>query len=201
VDNTWSTTTMSPYDATVSSPDSVENRLTALERQVAHLREQNALIASDASAARTLAAGADRDVSEVRAELRAHTQVLNSLRETQLEQGQVLVEHGQLLAEQGQLLAEHGQLLAGQKQVLAEQKQVLAEHGQVLAEHGQVLAEQGQLLVGQKQVLTEHGQLLVGQKQVLTEQGQTMRAGFAGVNAGMEQIVALLDRITSPDAD
>ena len=192
---------MSPYDATVSSPDSVENRLTALERQVAHLREQNALIASDASAARTLAAGADRDVSEVRAELRAHTQVLNSLRETQLEQGQVLVEHGQLLAEQGQLLAEHGQLLAGQKQVLAEQKQVLAEHGQVLAEHGQVLAEQGQLLVGQKQVLTEHGQLLVGQKQVLTEQGQTMRAGFAGVNAGMEQIVALLDRITSPDAD
>ena len=124
MDNTWSTTTTSPYDATVSSPDSVENRLTALERQVAHLREQNALIASDASAARTLAAGADRDVSEVRAELRAHTQVLNSLRETQLEQGQVLA-----------------------------------------------------------------------------EQGQTMRAGFAGVNAGMEQIVALLDRITGPDAD
>ena len=115
---------MAPYDATVSSPDSVENRLTALERQVAHLREQNAFIASDASAARTLAAGADRDVSEVRAELRAHTQVLNSLRETQLEQGQVLA-----------------------------------------------------------------------------EQGQTMRAGFAGVNAGMEQIVALLDRITGPDAD
>ncbi len=179
MDNTWSTTTMSPYDATVSSPDSVENRLTALERQVAHLREQNALIASDASAARTLAAGADRDVSEVRAELRAHTQVLNSLRETQLEQGQVLAEHGQVLAEHGQ---------------------VLAEHGQVLAEHGQLLAEHGQLLVGQKQVLAEHGQLLVGQKQMLTDQGQTMRAGFAGVNAGMEQIVALLDRITGPDA-
>ena len=150
---------MSPYDATVSSPDSVENRLTALERQVAHLREQNALIASDTSAARTLAAGADRDVSEVRAELRAHTQVLNSLRETQLEQGQVLAEHGQLLVGQKQVLAEHGQLLVGQ--------------GQVLAEHGQVL----------------------------TDQGQTMRAGFAGVNAGMEQIVALLDRITGPDAD
>lgn len=109
MDNTWSTTTMSPYDATVS-------------------------------------------VSEVRAELRARAEVLNSLRETQLEQGQVL-----------------------------------AEHGQVLAEHGQVLA-------GQKQALTEHGQLL-------TDQGQTMRAGFAGVNAGMEQIVALLDRSTGPDAD
>ena len=34
-----------------------------------------------------LATGADRDVSEVRAELRAHTQGLNALRETQLEQG------------------------------------------------------------------------------------------------------------------
>jgi hypothetical protein len=34
-----------------------------------------------------LAAGADRDVSEVRAELRAHTQGLNALRETELEQG------------------------------------------------------------------------------------------------------------------
>jgi hypothetical protein len=147
--------------------------LTALERQVAYLREQNALIASDASAARTLAAGADRDVSEVRAELRAHTQVLNSLRETQLEQGQVLAEHGH----------------------------VLAEHGQVLAEHGQLLVGQGQMLAGQKYVLAEHGQLLVGQGQMLTDQGQTMRAGFAGVNAGMEQIVALLDRITGPDAD
>ncbi len=36
---------------------------------------------------RVLAAGADRDVSEIRAELRAHTQGLNALRETQLEQG------------------------------------------------------------------------------------------------------------------
>ncbi|MBW3647694.1 MAG: hypothetical protein KY440_07960, partial [Actinobacteria bacterium] len=96
----------------MSSPDSVESRLTALERQVAQLREQQALTASDASAARTLAAGADRDVSEVRAELRAHTQVLNALRETQLEQGQVLAEHGQVLAEQGQVLAEQGQVLA-----------------------------------------------------------------------------------------
>jgi len=178
---------MSPYDATVSSPDSVENRLTALERQVAHLREQNAFIASDASAARTLAAGADRDVSEVRAELRAHTQVLNSLRETQLEHGQVLAEHGQVLAEQGQVLAEQGQ--------------VLAEHGQMLVEQGQMLVGQKQVLAEQGQVLAEHGQLLVGQKQVLTDQGQTMRAGFAGVNVGMEQIVALLDRITGPDAD
>jgi uncharacterized coiled-coil DUF342 family protein len=39
-----------------------------------------------------LAAGADRDVSEVRAELRAHIQVLNALRETQLEQAREMRE-------------------------------------------------------------------------------------------------------------
>ena len=49
-----------------------------LEREVARLREQVALTASDAAAARVLAAGADHDVAEVRAELRAHTQALNT---------------------------------------------------------------------------------------------------------------------------
>ncbi len=40
---------------------------------------------SDAVAARALAAGADHDVAEVRAELRAHTQALNALRDIQLD--------------------------------------------------------------------------------------------------------------------
>ncbi|MGH3814034.1 MAG: hypothetical protein ACRDUV_16545 [Pseudonocardiaceae bacterium] len=69
-------------------PDShadIETRVTILEREVVRLREQVALASSDADAARVLAAGADHDVSEVRAELRAHTQALNALRETQLE--------------------------------------------------------------------------------------------------------------------
>ncbi len=60
--------------------DDLEARLTSLEREVARLREQVALTSTDAAAARVLAAGADRDVSEVRAELRAHTQSLNALR-------------------------------------------------------------------------------------------------------------------------
>jgi hypothetical protein len=59
---------------------------------VVRLREQVALSAADAGSARVLAAGADHDVSEVRAELRAHTQALNALRETQLEQGQEMRE-------------------------------------------------------------------------------------------------------------
>jgi len=58
---------------------------------MAAIREQVALASADAAAARTLAAGADRDVSEVRAELRGHTRALNALRETQLEQGQAIV--------------------------------------------------------------------------------------------------------------
>ncbi|HET9258073.1 MAG TPA: hypothetical protein VFO16_23155 [Pseudonocardiaceae bacterium] len=59
--------------------------MAVLERQFLKLHEQVALAVSEASAARVLAAGADHDVSEVRAELRAHTQSLNALRETQLE--------------------------------------------------------------------------------------------------------------------
>ncbi len=70
-------------------PDSVDDlaaRVDLLEREVVRLREQVTLGSADAAGARVLAAGADRDVSEVRAELRAHTQALNALRETQLEQ-------------------------------------------------------------------------------------------------------------------
>jgi hypothetical protein len=37
-----------------------------------------------------LAGGADRDVSDVQTLLRAHTQTLNALRDTQVEQGQKL---------------------------------------------------------------------------------------------------------------
>jgi hypothetical protein len=76
----------------------IETRLTIVERDVAELREQLAVASSDAAAARTLAAGADHDVSEVRAELRAHTQAINALRETQLEQGREMRESFSTLA-------------------------------------------------------------------------------------------------------
>ena len=74
----------------MATPEDIEGRLSAVERGVAQLREQQGLTASDAAAARVLAAGADHDVSEVRAELRAHTRALSALRETQLEQGRRL---------------------------------------------------------------------------------------------------------------
>lgn len=67
------------------SDNDLESRVALLEHEMVRLREQVALTSSEAAAARVLAAGADHDVSEVRAELRAHTQALNALRETQLE--------------------------------------------------------------------------------------------------------------------
>jgi uncharacterized protein YfaQ (DUF2300 family) len=81
----------------VASPDDLESQLTAVEREVALLRERQVLAATDAAAARTLAAGTDHDVSEVRAELRAHTSSLTALRETQLEQGYRLGEQQQVM--------------------------------------------------------------------------------------------------------
>lgn len=69
------------------SPGDLEQRVSALEVEVAQLREQSVLTQTDAEAARVLASGADRDVSEVRAELRAHLGAINALRETQVEQG------------------------------------------------------------------------------------------------------------------
>ena len=77
---------------------------------IRQLRADLAVVAADAQAARTLAAGADRDVSEVRAELRAHTRVLNALRETQVEQGRAIAslrdEFGQLRGEFADLVVE-----------------------------------------------------------------------------------------------
>lgn len=90
----------------MANAEDLENRVALLEREVARLREQAALTNSDAGAARVLAAGADHDVAEVRAELRAHTKALNALRETQLEQGQTLQEHAQILQEHGQRMSE-----------------------------------------------------------------------------------------------
>ncbi|MGH3820538.1 MAG: hypothetical protein ACRDRE_22865, partial [Pseudonocardiaceae bacterium] len=81
-------------------------------------------------AARVLAAGADHDVSEVRAELRAHTKALNALRETQLEQGAAIT--------------------------------ILKQDVTIL-------------------------------KQDLISLDQKMSAGFAALNTGMAQIVALLN--------
>jgi hypothetical protein len=59
--------------------------LEELEQRVAAMEAELAVVRQEAAAARALAAGADRDVAEYRAELRGHTRMLGALRETQLE--------------------------------------------------------------------------------------------------------------------
>jgi chromosome segregation ATPase len=56
-----------------------------LEQRVAAVESEVKLVRREAAAARALAAGADRDVADYRAEMRAHTRGLNALRETQVE--------------------------------------------------------------------------------------------------------------------
>lgn len=77
----------------MSSIDDLEQRLAAVEREVIALREQ-------ATDAHTLAAHADRDVAEFRAELRAQTQLILALRETQVEH------HAEHKADTAQVAAE-----------------------------------------------------------------------------------------------
>lgn len=70
-------------DPTAPEPEDHEARITNLERSVARLQD-------DATTTRALASMADRDVSEWRETLRHHTQQLNVLRQTQVEQGALL---------------------------------------------------------------------------------------------------------------
>lgn len=74
----------------VADSSDLEARVAALEARLGEVEQQVSTAQTDASAARELAAGADRDVSEVRAELRAHTRALNALREPQVEQGHAM---------------------------------------------------------------------------------------------------------------
>jgi chromosome segregation ATPase len=101
-----------PFSA-VALPDDLEQRVSALERQMAELRERVALANGDADAARVLAAGADRDVGEVRAELRAHTRALSALRETQVEFQQAQLRFGaELQAQHAELQEQRVELVA-----------------------------------------------------------------------------------------
>jgi chromosome segregation ATPase len=63
----------------------LERRVRRLEDEVVQLKDGLSVSRADAAAARVLAGGVDRDMSEIRTEMRAHRQSLNALRETQVE--------------------------------------------------------------------------------------------------------------------
>jgi chromosome segregation ATPase len=108
----------------VSEQDELRERLEALEGQVARIGELEAEVArlrEDAATARALASMADRDVAEMRTTARGHTQVLNAIRETQIEQSRILESHGRVLETHGRTLEQIagvvGELVVGQHQL------------------------------------------------------------------------------------
>jgi hypothetical protein len=140
--------------------DDLELRVTSLEREVIRLREQVTLTSSDAAAARVLAAGADRDVSEVRAELRAHTQGLNALRETQLELRETQLEL--------------------RKTQLAQAQEVTGLRQDVLA--------QGQEVTGLRQDVLAQGQEVTGLRQDVGAGFAALNTGIAEVTTLLAKI-------------
>jgi hypothetical protein len=72
--------------------DDLEARVQRLEDEVVQLKDGLSVSRADAAAARVLAGGVDRDMSEIRVEMRAHRQALNALRETQVEFSEQLTE-------------------------------------------------------------------------------------------------------------
>jgi hypothetical protein len=62
----------------MAQPDDLEARLSALETEVRQLADRVRHSEQDAAAARVLAGGADRDVAEIRAEIRDFRQATTS---------------------------------------------------------------------------------------------------------------------------
>lgn len=104
----------------------IEERLAALEAELPQIRQE-------AAAARALAAGADRDVADYRAEMRSQTRMINALRETQVEQGQTLAGHTETLAGHTETLAEHGRVLteiqSGMTQIVGLLNELISRDG------------------------------------------------------------------------
>lgn len=76
----------------MAQPDDLEPRIAALETQVQDLAERVRHSEQDAAAARVLAGGADRDVTEIRGEIRdfrqATTSSFNAMRDDLTDLGQ-----------------------------------------------------------------------------------------------------------------
>jgi len=71
----------------MTDPGDVERRISALEAEVSRIQDELDRARQDAAAARVLATGADRDVSDVRSRLRAQRGLLQALLDTQVEHG------------------------------------------------------------------------------------------------------------------
>lgn len=92
----------------MAASDDLEQRVSALETEVHHLIDRVQRSERDAAAARVLAGGADRDVGEIRAEIRdfrdQNNRVLNAMR------GDLTTMRGELTTMRGDLTTTRGEL-------------------------------------------------------------------------------------------
>ena len=96
----------------MSSFDDYGRRLAAVEAELPLLR-------AEAVATRALAAGADQDVADVRSELRAHTRMLNALRETQVAHyNEHKADAAELKTDVGQIKTDVSELIAGMAHIV-----------------------------------------------------------------------------------
>jgi chromosome segregation ATPase len=147
------------------SDEDLERRVTAVEAEVVEVRRE-------AAAARALAAGADRDVADYRAEMRAHTRSLEALRQTQIEH------HAEHKAEFARVYARFDQVGARFDRVDARFEQVDARFEQVDARFEQVDGRFDQV---------------DGRLDQIDAKFRQVDANFAVVLAGVRRIVGLLE--------
>ncbi|MER5542984.1 hypothetical protein ABT072_11165 [Streptomyces sp. NPDC002589] len=108
----------------MSEMEELRRRVEALEAEVHDMREEQA-------ATRHLAVNSDRDVAALQEQRRADMQLMQALRQTQLEHSKMLVAHGKVLEAHTKTLEEHskllGALVSGQVAMM-EQFQAITSH-------------------------------------------------------------------------
>ncbi|MER6067388.1 hypothetical protein ABT187_00710 [Streptomyces sp. NPDC001817] len=108
----------------MSEIEELRRRLEALEAEVHDMREEQA-------ATRHLAVNSDRDVAALQEQRRADVQLMQALRQTQLEHSKVLEAHSKTLEEHSKLL---GALVSGQVAMM-EQLGSLSAHVGAITNH------------------------------------------------------------------
>ena len=155
---------------TVSDIAEVRHRLVLVEEQVIRLIE-------DSAATNAMAALADRDVAAYRQEMRSHIRVINALRETQIEQGQVQAAQSRELGVLRETQLEQGRELVEHRRILDQHTTILDEQGKILDQHTTILGMHSQILDRHTAMLNQHTAMLDENSESLT----SLVAGQAGL--------------------
>lgn len=196
------------HDPGMTKYEELARRVDVLEDRYEQLRE-------DYAATRTMAAMASQDVEDGRPAARGHTNVLNSIRETQIEHGKVIKEISELSAS----------LVVGQDELrtslaftnlrfdkLTSGQAELRAKTEVLTSGQAKLREQIEGLTGSVGGLTDQVAGLTGQAAGLTDKVDALSTDVEGVKvrlgemreefaAGQQAILARLMELAPPSAN